>query len=137
LYERYHTRLLKYYGGLVTFMPIFSTFFLIFTLANIGLPLTSSFIGEFLIILGIFKYNFFVGFFVTIGTVLGACYAVWLANRLLYGNVQKQFLFKFSDLNKREFFILLPLAFLVLIGGIYPSIFFNVFNLSLINLLYY
>ena len=137
LYERYHTRLLKYYGGLITYMPLFSTFFLIFTLANIGLPLTSSFIGEFLIILGIFKFNFFVGFFLTIGTILGACYAIWLANRLLYGNLQKNVIFKFSDINYREFCVLIPLAIIIIGCGVYPLLLLNVLNLNLINILYF
>ena len=84
LYDRYHTRLLKYYGGLAQYMPFFTFFFLIFTLANIGFPGSINFLGEFLIIIGLFKYNIFVSFFMTFSVILGACYAIWLFNRLFF-----------------------------------------------------
>lgn len=137
VYERYHTRLLKYYGGLVQFMPLYSFFFVFFTLANIGLPGTSSFIGEFLIIVGIVEYNFFVALLSVTSIILGACYAVWLANRLLYGPNTGYFLQKYSDINRREFFILLPLAIIILYTGVYPVVIFEVFNLNLLNVLYF
>jgi proton-translocating NADH-quinone oxidoreductase chain M len=132
LYDRYHTRLLLYYGGLASFMPIFSGFFLIFTLSNIGLPGTSSFVGEFLIILGTVQFNFIVIFLGAISVILGAVYALWLYNRVMFGLLKSDYLEYFCDINKREFFILLPLCFFSIYGGLYPKIFFDTFELSLL-----
>lgn len=127
LYDRYHTRLLKYYGGLVQYMPLFSFFFLLFTMANIAFPGTTSFLGEFLIIIGLFQSNIFITFFMSFSVILSACYAVWLYNRVVYGPLKKKFISFFSDLNKREFFILLPLGFLTIFCGIYPFFIFDIF----------
>ena len=88
VYERHHTRMVKYYGGLVHVMPIYIFIFLFFTMDNIGLPGTGSFIGEFLILTGIFKLNTTIAFFSATGMVLGGCYSLWLFNRIAYGNLK-------------------------------------------------
>lgn len=137
LYDRYHSRLLKYYSGLTIFMPLFAVIFLILTLANLGLPGTSSFIGEFLVILGVIYENNVVIFFGATSMILGAVYAIWLFNRVMFGPVTLNYLMHYSDLNKREFFLFLPLIFLVISSGIYSKVYFNVFNLSLYNLIEY
>merc|ERR1712161_76463 len=92
VYERYRTRLVKYYGGLVHTMPLYISIFLFFTMANIGFPGTSGFIGEFLIFAGSFKVNSSVTFFGATGMVLGGCYALWLFNRISYGNLKSQYI---------------------------------------------
>lgn len=135
LYDRYHTRNLKYYGGLVMVMPLFSILFLLFSLANIGMPGSSSFIGEFFILLGIFPLNRFVTILAGLSMVLGACYAMWLYNRIVFGDLKIKFIARFSDLNGREFSLLFPFAFLVLLIGINPMPFIDVYTLSLYKLL--
>jgi len=91
LYERHHTRIIKYYSGLLTTMPLFSSFFTLFTMANIGLPGTSSFVGEFLVIMGCLLTNSIAAFFCATGMVLGGIYSLWLLNRILFGNIKKIF----------------------------------------------
>ena len=140
VYERHHTRMVKYYGGLVHLMPIYVMIFLFFTMANIGLPGTSSFVGEFLILVGSFKVNTTVTFLGATGMVLGGCYSLWLFNRIAYGNLKTQYIKKYLDLNKREFFTFLPLILGTLLTGIYPDIFLNSIHMSvnmLIELMYF
>merc|ERR1711966_231804 len=115
VYERYRTRLVKYYGGLVHTMPLYISIFLFFTMANIGFPGTSGFIGEFLIFAGSFKVNSSVTFFGATGMVLGGCYALWLFNRIAYGNIKSQYIKQTLDINKREFFIFAPLIFYTIV----------------------
>jgi len=122
LYERYNTRLIKYYAGLLTTKPLFSTFFTIFTMANIGLPGTNSFIGEFLIILGCFLINSWAGFFCATGMVLGGCYSLWLLNRILFGNIKNFSIMEYQDLTRLEFYYLFPFAVLTVLLGIYPEL---------------
>ena len=111
LYDRYKTRIIKYYRGLVIVMPIFAVFFLIFTLANISFPTTSSFVGEFLILVGSFQENTFITVLASLGIILGAIYSIWLYNRIIYGTISN-YIFKYNDINFREFVILLPFLFL-------------------------
>tara|TARA_B110000902_G_scaffold257995_1_gene326985 strand:- start:6952 stop:7725 length:774 start_codon:yes stop_codon:yes gene_type:complete len=125
LYERHHTRIVKYYSGLHTTMPLFSTFFTIFTMANIGLPGTSSFVGEFLIIVGSFLMNTLAGLFCASGMVLGVCYSLWLLNKILFGNTKIVSIVNFKDLTRIEFFCLLPFLFLTLLLGIFPELIIN------------
>ena len=134
VYERHHTRMVKYYGGLVHVMPIYVFIFLFFTMANIGLPGTGSFVGEFLILIGIYQLNTTIAFFSATGMVLGGCYSLWLFNRIAYGNLKSQYLIHFKDINKREFLVLLPLIVGTLVMGIYPDIFLNSMHMS-VNLL--
>ena len=134
VYSRYHSRFLYYYGGLVHLMPIYSTFLLIFTMANIALPGTSSFVGEFLLLLGIYKVNIFSCIISATGVILCGAYSLWLYNRIIFGNLKISYTLKFNDLTFREFIILLPLLFFVIFMGIYPSFFSNFIHLSTCNL---
>lgn len=140
VYDRHGTRMVKYYGGLVHVMPIYISIFLFFTLANIGLPGTSSFVGEFLILVGSFKTNTSVTFIGATGMVIGGCYSLWLFNRIAYGNLKTQYFNQFLDLNKREFLIFFPLVFGTLIIGLIPNIFLLPMHMSvnfLIELMYF
>jgi len=137
LYDRHHTRLIKYYSGLIHLMPLTMLILLFFIMANIGLPGTSSFIGEFLILSGLYKTNILITFLGAIGMILGSIYSLWLFNRISYGNLKIQFLGnQFLDLNKNEFYSLLPLLIGTLFMGIYPEIFLSSMHLSLTTLLY-
>jgi proton-translocating NADH-quinone oxidoreductase chain M len=131
LYERYHSRFLYYYGGLVHAMPIYSAFFLIFTMANIALPGTSSFVGEFLLLLGIYQMNIISCVIGAVGVILCGAYSLWLYNRIVFGNLKIAYTIKFKDLSFREFIILFPLLFWVLFMGVYPSFFSNFLHASL------
>ena len=128
LYERYHTRVIKYYSGLSHTMPIFSVFFVIFSMANLGMPITSNFVGEFLVLLGCFSANSWIAFFAGTGLVLSASYALWLCNRILFGNAKCFSVLYFQDLNRREVAMLLPFGFLTFLFGIYPECFFVLLN---------
>jgi proton-translocating NADH-quinone oxidoreductase chain M len=128
LYNRYHSRFLYYFGGLVHVMPIYSFFLLIFTLSNIALPGTSSFVGEFLLLCGIYQTNIIVSFICAIGVILCGIYSLWLYNRIIFGNLKINFVSYFSDLNFRELSIILPLFFFVILIGIYPNFFFSFFT---------
>lgn len=146
LYDRYHTRILYYYGGLVQVMPIFSVIFLIFILSNMGFPGTSGFVGEILILISIFSINFKVALLISTSMVFSAIYSLWLYNRIIFGEIKNFFFLKnlyffkswfkkFSDITKREFMIALPLLFFNFILGIYPNIIFNISYFSILNLL--
>jgi NADH-quinone oxidoreductase subunit M len=130
LYDRYHSRFMYYYGGLIHFMPLYSVMLLIFTMSNIALPGTSSFVGEFLLLLGIYKANILCSIFASLGVILCGAYSLWLYNRIIYGNLKINNTIYFYDLNFREFSILLPLLLLVLIMGIYPKFFINYIQFS-------
>jgi proton-translocating NADH-quinone oxidoreductase chain M len=134
LYDRYHSRLLSYYGGLVHMMPVYSALFLIFTMANIALPGTSSFVGEFLLLSGIYKTNVISCIVGALGVILCGAYSLWLYNRIIFGNLKIAYLTRFNDLNLREISILIPLLILVIFMGIYPSFFSNFIHLSTCNL---
>jgi hypothetical protein len=134
LYDRYHSRLLSYYGGLVHMMPVYSALFLIFTMANIALPGTSSFVGEFLLLSGIYKTNVISCIVGALGVILCGAYSLWLYNRIIFGNLKIAYVTRFNDLNLREISILIPLLILVIFMGIYPSFFSNFIHLSTCNL---
>jgi proton-translocating NADH-quinone oxidoreductase chain M len=134
LYNRYHSRLLYYYGGLVHMMPVYSILLLIFTMANIALPGTSSFVGEFLLLTGIYKVNIISCIVGALGVILCGAYSLWLYNRIIFGNLKTEFITRFKDIDFKEFSILLPLLFFVLFMGIYPSFFSNFIHLSVSNL---
>ena len=135
VYERHKTRLVKYYGGLVHTMPLYIFIFLFFTMANIGFPGTSGFIGEFLIFAGSFKVNTSITFFGATGMILGGCYALWLFNRIAFGNFKNKYILKTLDINKREFFIFVPLIFYTLILGLTPDFYLNSIHMSVNNLI--
>jgi proton-translocating NADH-quinone oxidoreductase chain M len=134
VYDRHGTRMVKYYGGLVHVMPLYVIIFLFFTLANIGLPGTSSFVGEFLILAGSFKTNTSVSFIGASSMIIGGCYSLWLFNRIAYGNLKTQYFNSFLDLNKREFVVFVPLILGTFIMGLIPDIFLNSIHMS-VNLL--
>ncbi len=134
VYERHHTRMVKYYGGLVHTMPLYTSVFLFFTMSNIGLPGTGSFVGEFLILAGSFKTNPTATFISATSMIIGGCYSLWLFNRISYGNLKIQYLRDYIDINKREVFIFLPLIFGTITIGLYPEIFLNSMHMS-VNML--
>lgn len=140
VYDRFHTRLIKYYSGLVHLMPLYTIIFLFFTMANIALPGTSSFVGEFLILTGSLKENTTVTFLGATGMVLGGAYSLWLFNRIVYGNLKKDeghlHLHYSYDLTRREFYVFLPLILGTLLMGIYPKIFLDPLDASLLNLVF-
>ena len=134
VYDRYHTRIVKYYSGLALVMPIYITVFVFFTMANIAFPGTSSFIGEFLILTGSFKSNTSVAFLGATGVILSGAYSLWLLNRIAFGNMKVQYLGKYLDLNKREFICFLPLIIGTLLLGICPNIVLNSLHISVNHL---
>ena len=135
VYERTHSRLIETYGGLVSLMPKYSIFLMIFTLAAIGLPGTSGFIGEFLILIGAFQDNFFVAAIASLGVILGAAYMLWLYKRVIFGKLENKELLTISDLNKSEMFILTCLALPVIFFGFYPEPILKTIEVSVSNLI--
>ncbi|TPK84683.1 NADH-quinone oxidoreductase subunit M [Mesorhizobium sp. B2-4-13] len=121
IYDRMHTREIAAYGGLVNNMPKYATVFLIFTMANVGLPGTSGFVGEFLTMLGVFRVNTWVAFFAATGVILSAAYALWLYRRVIFGALTKDSLKGLLDLSTREKAIIYPLVVLVIFFGVYPA----------------
>ena len=121
VYDRMHTREIAAYGGLVNRMPIFAFTFMVFTMANVGLPGTSGFVGEFLTLIGTFKVNTWVAFVATTGVILSACYALWLYRRVIFGELEKPNLKAIADMNKREMSYLIPLVVLTILFGVYPK----------------
>jgi NADH-quinone oxidoreductase subunit M len=121
IYDRMHTREIAAYGGLVNNMPKYAVAFLIFTMANVGLPGTSSFVGEFLTLMGAFRVNTWVAFFATTGVILSAAYALWLYRRVIFGVLDKDSLKGLLDLSTREKAILYPLVIMVIFYGVYPK----------------
>ena len=140
VYDRHHTRMVKYFGGLVHVMPIYTIIFLFFTMANIGLPGTSSFVGELLILTGSFKTNTSITFLSATGMIIGGCYSLWLFNRIAYGNLKTQYINNFLDINKREFMTFFPLILGTFVMGLYPVVFLDSIHLStnmLVELMYF
>ena len=121
IYDRLHTREIAAYGGLVNRMPIYAACFMVFTLANVGLPGTSGFVGEFLTLVGAFRVNTWVAFFATTGVILSAAYALWLYRRVIFGELEKDSLKSIMDLSRREIAILAPLVALAIFFGFYPA----------------
>ena len=127
LYDRYHTRSLKHYSGLVQTMPLFGVFFFLFTLANMSFPGTSNFVGEFLIFVGIFNKNMFIMILTGASIVLSAAYSIWLFNRVVFGTIKIGY---YADINRSEFYILFFLVLLMFILGIYSDIVTSLTNNS-------
>ncbi len=121
VYDRMHTRDIAAYGGLVERMPIYAVCFMIFTMANVGLPGTSGFVGEFLTLLGVFKVNTWVALFATTGVILSAVYALWLYRRMIFGVMDKPSLKAITDMGPREIVVMAPLVLLTLFFGVYPA----------------
>jgi NADH-quinone oxidoreductase subunit M len=127
IYDRMHTREIKAYGGLVNRMPLYGVAFLLFTMANVGLPGTSGFVGEFLTLIGAFQANFWVAFVATTGVILSACYALWLYWRVMNGPLVKPELQAIQDLDRREVLLLAPLGILVIYYGVQPQVILDAF----------
>ncbi|HXL67067.1 MAG TPA: NADH-quinone oxidoreductase subunit M, partial [Xanthobacteraceae bacterium] len=135
VYDRMHTREIAAYGGLVNRMPVYAFVFMVFTLANLGLPGTSGFIGEFLTLLGTFRVNNWVTTFATLGTILSAAYALWLYRKMIFGRLEKPSLSRIKDLGWREIVILAPLVVLTIVFGVYPKPILDVSAVSVAQLI--
>ena len=134
IYDRMHTRLISAYGGLVNRMPIYAACFMVFTLANVGLPGTSGFVGEFLTLLAAFRTNTWLAIVGTTGVVLSAAYALWLYRRVIYGALEKPSLKSIADLTPREIAFMAPLVLITIGLGLYPKPVFDVTRASVSHL---
>ncbi|EDM83052.1 MULTISPECIES: NADH-quinone oxidoreductase subunit M [unclassified Limnobacter] len=135
LYDRVHSREIAAYGGVVNTMPKFAAFFLLFAMANAGLPATSGFVGEFMVILGAVKYNFWIGLLAATTLIFGAAYSLWMYKRVVFGEVANDNVKELTDVNTREFMMLGALAILVMAMGLYPKPFTDVLQVSVDALL--
>ena len=134
VYDRIHSREIDTYGGLVHRMPVYAFVFLLFTLASVGLPGTSGFVGEILVLVGAFEANTWVAALIAAGMVLGAAYMLYLYRRVIFGELTKDHLKDILDLDRREIAIFAPLVVIVLWMGIYPASFIDVMDASVVNL---
>jgi NADH-quinone oxidoreductase subunit M len=121
MYDRLHTRMIRDYGGIANVMPWFATFFVLFSMANCGLPGTSGFVGEFMVILAAFQDNFWIAVLAAFTLIIGAAYTLWLVKRVIFGKVESSKVAKMQDLNIREWIVLGAFAAGVLAIGIYPK----------------
>ena len=135
IYDRCHSRDITHYGGLVHRMPVYAFVFLLFTLASIGLPGTSGFVGEFLALVGVYQVNTWVAVLATTGIILGPAYMLWLYRRVVFGNLTKDHLKDILDMDRREIVIFAPMIVVVMVMGIYPEIFLSVIRVSVENLI--
>jgi NADH-quinone oxidoreductase subunit M len=134
IYDRMHTRLISAYGGLVNRMPVYAACFMVFTLANVGLPGTSGFVGEFLTLLAAFRFNTWLAIVGTTGVILSAAYALWLYRRIIYGALEKPSLQAIADLTPREIAFIAPLVVITIVLGLYPKPIFDVTRASVAHL---
>ena len=134
VYDRIHSREIETYGGLVHRMPFYAFVFLLFTLASVGLPGTSGFVGEILVLVGAFKASTWVAALIATGMILGAAYMLYLYRRVIFGELTKEHLMKITDLNKREILIFAPLVIIVIWMGVYPAPFLDAIDASVANL---
>lgn len=135
LYDAFHTRVIRYYRGMTSYTPVFSVFFLLFTVANAGTPLTSNWVGEFLALAGTFQRSPVVGLLMSTGIVFSAAYSFWLYNRICFG-AYSQYLGYAKDVSRREYMILLTLLIPTFVFGIWPNIILNDLHYSVSGLLY-
>lgn len=136
LYDKFHSRIIKYYRGIAITMPLFAIIFSIFSLANLGLPLTANFIGEFLVLITTYQINPFIALVATTGVIFSAAYSLFLYNRVSFGTVSPYIAYSSNnrDIERREFYVFLPLIFLVFFLGIYPNILLNPLHASVLSL---
>ena len=134
LYDRVHSREIGAYGGVVNKMPIFAAFAVLFAMANSGLPATSGFVGEFLVIIASFRADFWYAFLAAITLILGAAYTLWLVKRVIFGAVANENVAALEDVNGREFFVLGVLAVAVLLLGVWPAPLLDVMRPTVENL---
>jgi len=135
MYDRMHTRMIADYGGVVNTMPKFAAFMMFFAMANSGLPATSGFVGEFMVILAAVQVNFWLGFAAAISLILGAAYTLWMYKRVIFGDVANAHVAALKDLSRREFWLLGTVAAAVLVMGIWPRPFIDVMHVSVVDLL--
>ena len=135
VYDRYHSRLISSYGGLVNNMPKYALVFMIFSLAALGLPGTSGFVGEFLILVGVFQKNILVAVLASFGVILVAAYMLWLYKRVIFGRITNSEIKEMVDLNRVETYMFASLVFLTLFFGIYPQPLFSTIDISINNLI--
>ena len=135
VYDRFHSRMISSYGGLVNTMPKYSLVFIIFVLAALGLPGTSGFVGEFLVLVGVLQKNILVAILASLGVILAAAYMLWLYKRVIFGKIANSEIKIMTDLNKTEICIFSSLAFLILFFGVYPEPLFNTIDISVNNLI--
>lgn len=135
LYDRYHTRIIRYYRGITVYMPIFSMLFFVFTIFNAAVPLSANWAGEFLCLTGIFQRNPIIAVLGASGIVLSACYSIWLYNRIAFGQFSP-YLRVMTDINRREYMVLLPLLILSVFFGIFPNVILNDVHASTTTLLF-
>jgi len=135
LYDRYHSRMISSYGGIVNIMPKYAFVFMIFSLAALGLPGTSGFVGEFLVLVGIFQKNILIAVLASLGVILAAAYMLWLYRRVVFGRLVNSEIKKMPDLNKTELYILGSMASLILFFGVYPEPLLDTINVSVTNLI--
>ncbi len=135
LYDRMHSREISSYGGVVHTMPIFAGFMVFFAMSNAGLPGTSGFVGEFMVILAAFRADFWFAFLAATTLIIGAAYTLWMVKRVLFGEVASEAVADLQDINKREFIILGSLALAVLVLGLWPAPLVEVMDVSISNLL--
>lgn len=134
-YKRYKVRSLKYFGGFMRTYPLLSVFFLIFSMANISFPGTSSFVGEFVIFLGLLSNNSFVVFLASINMVTGAAYTLWAYNRIAFGNIRNLVIKKNTDLDRSEFYLFMLLIFFLAVMGLMPNIVFDILHVDCMNII--
>ena len=135
IYDRVHSRLIRSYGGLVNYIPKYSFLFIIFALAALGLPGTTGFLGEFLVLTGSFQKNYIVAMLATVGVILGAAYMLWLTKRVIFGKINNENIKNLKDINKFEITMLGSLAFLVIFFGFFPSPLIETLSISVDNLI--
>jgi NADH-quinone oxidoreductase subunit M len=135
IYDRMHTRDIDAYGGLVVRMPAYAAIFMLFTMANVGLPGTSGFVGEFLTLVGVFQVNTWIGVLAATGVILSAGYALWLYRRVVFGDLIKESLKSITDMDRREKAIFAPLVVMTLLLGVYPSLITDVIGPTVESLL--
>jgi len=135
IYDRMHTREIAAYGGLVNRMPLYAFVFMVFTLANVGLPGTSGFVGEFLTLIGTFRVNTWVASLATLGTILSAAYMLWLYCKVIFGKLEKPSLFTIRDIGWREIAIMAPLVILTIVFGVYPKPVLDISSASVMQLI--
>ncbi len=134
MYDRLHSREISSYGGVVHSMPIFAGFFVLFAMANVGLPGTSGFVGEFMVILASYKANFWIALTAALSLIIGAAYTLWMVKRVIFGEVRHAEVSKMPDLNAREMVIMFSLAFFVILLGVWPDPLANVMHATIDNL---
>jgi NADH-quinone oxidoreductase subunit M len=135
VYDRLHSRLINTYGGVVNYLPKYSLLFLIFALAGLGLPGTSGFLGEFLVLTGTFQKSYLVAMIATFGVVLGATYMLWLTKRVIFGDTNNNEIKTLKDVNKLEMTMLASLAFFIIFFGFYPAPLMETMSVSIDNLI--